>query len=454
MAVYFAVPGTLAGYFCRGRDLGGLLRARWRRTRTRALSLALSLALSVELELALMLARALGAERRYARGGRRRRGHDCNVMRGNSSARARTRAACARQLTGRGSRSERARRPAMTTALPPRTRRFLLAAATAGLAGIAGMPSLAATTACLRRRPPPPSSSSPSSSTRLEVSVAGATVDTVAAAAQDDGDGAWAAAPAPSRSSLSSRRRPARRVVRHVVRRYALLPSSRSARVVVRRRGPLGPRRRLSRRGSRRSSTTTAGRAPPRRRRRRGWGSSSAPCATSRRRTSCSHSAAHAPQRGLRRWQTARRRRARRTASPTDQRDLIDGTFCVVRRSIRYHLFCIFALCVRGWASFLARGAVLRATHPNLASLRCVGVCLRVSRTTQVFTAAQLQVSLFARALGCSSLAGARVCGWASWASGGVSRAPRLASCGVCVGVGTPFARARFARWGEGPCDV
>ena len=24
--MYFAVPGTLAGYFCRGRDLGGLLR--------------------------------------------------------------------------------------------------------------------------------------------------------------------------------------------------------------------------------------------------------------------------------------------------------------------------------------------------------------------------------------------------------------------------------------------
>ena len=86
------------------------------------------------------------------------------------------------------------------------------------------------------------------------------------------------------------------------------------------------------------------------------------------------------------------------------------------------------------------RGAVRRVTHPNLISHRRVGVCLRVPHTPQVLTAAQLQVALFARALGCSSLAGTRFYGWASWASGDVTRAKP--SCGGCEGVGTSFARA------------
>ena len=160
---------------------------------------------------------------------------------------------------------------------------------------------------------------------------------------------------------------------------------------------------------------------------------------------------------GLRRWQTARsRRRARRTASPTDQRDLIDGTFCVVRRSIRYRLFCIFALCVRGWASFAARGAVLRATHPNLVSsispsCWCLPAC--VAHDTGFYRSAA--TSFFVRS--CSRLLVARrySCLWVVGVMGArwcVTRA--TPSCGVCVGGGTSFARARFARWGEGPCDV
>ena len=142
---------------------------------------------------------------------------------------------------------------------------------------------------------------------------------------------------------------------------------------------------------------------------------------------------------GIRRRQTARSRRAQRTASPTSATWLRTPFVWCVALFDMVHF--IFALSARGWAS-LARATRRGAarTHPNLISHRRVGVCLRVPHTPQVLTAAQLQVALFARALGCSSLVGTRVCGWASWASGDVTRAtPR---CGGFGGVGTLFARA------------
>lgn len=102
------------------------------------------------------------------------------------------------------------------------------------------------------------------------------------------------------------------------------------------------------------------------------------------------------------------------------------------------YAFLYFALCARGWAS-LAR-AVRRATRPNPPSHRRVGVWMRVPRTPQVFTAAQLQVVLLARALGCSSLASTCVCGWESHGRQKMPRAPRLA-VGAWGGGGSSFGR-------------
>ena len=133
---------------------------------------------------------------------------------------------------------------------------------------------------------------------------------------------------------------------------------------------------------------------------------------------------------GIRRRQTARIRRAQRTASPTSAIWLRAPFMWCVALFDMVHF--IFALSARGWASFARatrRGAA--RTHPNIISHRRVGVCLRVPHTSQVLTAAQLQVALLARALGCSSLVGTRVCGWASWASGDITRAtPRCRGFG------------------------
>ena len=101
--------------------------------------------------------------------------------------------------------------------------------------------------------------------------------------------------------------------------------------------------------------------------------------------------------------------------------------------------------CGRVW-----RGAVQFITHPSqYPTLVCngslVGLCVRVPRARQVFTAAQMQVALFAR----SRLV-------ARWylvlVSSGVSHvASATPSCPeVGTSLGRACLRARFARWGGG----
>ena len=129
------------------------------------------------------------------------------------------------------------------------------------------------------------------------------------------------------------------------------------------------------------------GGAPRRQRQRRGWGSSSTPRATRRHRTASFLLLGDVPQltrrSEIRRRQTARSWRARRTASPTSATWLkTPFVWCVALFGMVHF---IFALSTRGWAS-LARATRRGAarTHPNLISHRRVGICLRVPHTPHV----------------------------------------------------------------------
>ena len=84
--------------------------------------------------------------------------------------------------------------------------------------------------------------------------------------------------------------------------------------------------------------------------------------------TSCSHSTAHASQRAT--AAADGKEPAGAADGKSDQRDLTEGTFCVVRRFIRYGAFCNFALSAHGWASLARaarRGAARNPSKPNIS---------------------------------------------------------------------------------------